>query len=154
MKRGCRRNFNSERCSRGRWKCDVAPRIAELFDPYLVNGQRVFMETSRHPKLDSDNIDALTEAIEIAVPPSCAMFTHECGGAASCVAVDAMSMGLLRDQLLVQILTTAPNWLDQLEEPRHRKWARTVQNLHRKALPGDHRNLPAPGDAEFGGAPS
>ena len=49
------------------------------------------METSRHPKLDSDNIDALTEAIEIAVPPSCAMFTHECGGAASCVAVDAMS---------------------------------------------------------------
>ena len=76
------------------------------------------METSRHPKLDSDNIDALTEAIEIAVPPSCAMFTHECGGAASCVAVDAMSIGLLRDQLLVQILTTAPDWLDQLEEPR------------------------------------
>jgi hypothetical protein len=54
-----------------------------LFDSYLVNGQRVFMETCWVPALDRGSIDVFMQAMETAVSPGCAIFTHEFKGAAS-----------------------------------------------------------------------
>ena len=51
-----------------------------LFDPYIVNGQRVFMETCRLPALDSASIDVFIQTMETAVSPGCAVFTHEFKG--------------------------------------------------------------------------
>ena len=43
-----------------------------LYDPYIVNGQRVFMETCWLPALDSAGIAAFIEAMAAAVSPGCA----------------------------------------------------------------------------------
>ena len=51
-----------------------------LFDPYIVNGQRVFMETCWVPALDTGSIDIFIQAMETAVSPACAVFTHEFKG--------------------------------------------------------------------------
>jgi FAD/FMN-containing dehydrogenase len=50
------------------------------FDPYLVNGQRVFMESCWLPALDGYSIDVLIQAMERAASPGCAIFTHEFRG--------------------------------------------------------------------------
>src|SRR5262249_32278141 len=52
----------------------------KLFDPYLANGQRVFMESCCLPALGCDNIQSFIEAAESAVSPGCAIFTHEFKG--------------------------------------------------------------------------
>jgi hypothetical protein len=51
---------------------DAMPYGASLavFDPFLVTGQRVFMETCWLPALDSSGIDAFIQAIATAVSPS------------------------------------------------------------------------------------
>src|SRR5262247_1920035 len=59
------------------------------FDPYLVNGQRTFMETCWLPSLDRSSIDIFVQAMETAVSPGCAIFTHEFRGAASRVPIKA-----------------------------------------------------------------
>jgi hypothetical protein len=53
------------------------------FDAYIVNGQRTLIETCWLPALDSRSIDVFIEAMETAVSPGCAVFTHEFRGAAS-----------------------------------------------------------------------
>src|SRR5262249_52822900 len=65
-----------------------------LFDPYLVNGQRVFMETCWLPALDSGSIAVFVEAMATAASPGCAVFTHEFKGAASRVLAEATAFGL------------------------------------------------------------
>ena len=60
-----------------------------LFDPYLANGQPVFMETCWLPALDSRSIGVFIEAMATAVSPGCAIITHEFRGAASRVPADA-----------------------------------------------------------------
>ena len=45
-----------------------------LFDPYIVNGQRVFMELCWFPALDTSSIAAFIEAMAAAVSPGCALF--------------------------------------------------------------------------------
>jgi hypothetical protein len=52
-----------------------------LFDPYIFNGQRVFMETCWLPALDSASIDVFIQTMETGVSPGCAIFTHEFKGA-------------------------------------------------------------------------
>ena len=96
------------------------------FDAYLVNGQRTFMETCWLPALDSGSIDVLIEAMATAVSPGCAIFTHEFRGAASRVPAEATAFGLRRDHVLVEILATFADRSDQLEEQRHRQWARAT----------------------------
>src|SRR5215813_13561741 len=54
-----------------------------LCDPYLANGQPVFMETCWLPAFDRGAIDVFIQAMETAVSPGCAIFTHEFKGAAS-----------------------------------------------------------------------
>jgi hypothetical protein len=51
-----------------------------LYDPYIVNGQRVFMDTCWLPALDSAAIDVFIEAMETAASAQCAVFTHEFKG--------------------------------------------------------------------------
>ena len=53
------------------------------FDAYIVNGQRTFMETCWLPALDSRSTGVFIQAMETAVSPGCAVFTHEFKGAAS-----------------------------------------------------------------------
>jgi hypothetical protein len=120
-----------------------------LFDPYLVNGQRVFMETCWVPALDSGSIDVFMQAMETAVSPGCAIFTHEFKGAASRVPAGATAFGLRRDHVLVEILATFAERSDRLEEQPHQQWARTaLQAFDAMALPGGYPNLLDRGDAD------
>jgi FAD/FMN-containing dehydrogenase len=113
-----------------------------LFDPYIVNGQRVFMETCWLPALDSAGIDVFVEAMATAASPGCALFTHEFKGAASRVPADATAFGLRRDHVLVEILATFVDRSDKEEEQRHRQWARaTRQAFAPMALPGGYPNF-------------
>ena len=120
-----------------------------LFDPYIVNGQRVFMETCWLPALDSASIDVLIRTMEMAVSPGCALFTHEFKGAASRVPAEATAFGLRRDHVLVEILAVFADRSSELEEQRHRQWTRAaLQGFDATALPGGYPNLLAGGDAE------
>jgi quercetin dioxygenase-like cupin family protein len=64
---------------------DVMPYRALLtvFDPYVVNGQRIFMETCWLPALDSSSINVFIQAMETAASPGCTIFTHQFKGAAT-----------------------------------------------------------------------
>jgi FAD/FMN-containing dehydrogenase len=113
-----------------------------LFDPYIVNGQRVFMETCWLPALDSAGVDVFVETMATAVSPGCAVFTHELKGAASRVPAEATAFGLRRDHVLVEILATFVDRSDKEEEQRHRQWARTTrQAFAPMAFPGGYPNF-------------
>ena len=119
------------------------------FDPYIVNGQRTFMETCWLPALDSGSIDVFIEAMTTAVSPGCAVFTHEFKGAASRVPAEATAFGLRRDHVLVEILATFADRSDEFEERQHHQWARaTLQAFDAMALPGGYPNLLVGGDAD------
>ena len=119
------------------------------FDAYLANGQRTFMETCWLPALDSGGIDVLIEAMAAAVSPGCAIFTHEFRGAAARVPAEATAFGLRRDHVLVEILATFVDRSNQIEEQRHRQWARAaLQALDAMALPGGYPNLLAGDDPD------
>jgi len=129
---------------------EVMPYGASLsvFDAYLANGQRTFMETCWLPALDSDGIDVFIRAMETAVSPGCAIFTHEFRGAASLVPEEATAFGLRRDHVLVEILAAFADRSDKLEEQQHRQWARaTLEAFGAMALPGGYPNLLAASDA-------
>jgi FAD/FMN-containing dehydrogenase len=98
-----------------------------LYDPYIVNGQRVFMETCWLPALDSASIEVFVEAMENAASLGCAIFTHELKGAALRVPAEATAFGLRRDHVLVEILATFVDRSDKEEEQRHHQWARTTR---------------------------
>jgi FAD binding domain/Berberine and berberine like len=119
------------------------------FDPYIVNGQRTFMETCWLPALDSGSIDVFIEAMTTVVSPGCAVFTHEFKGAASRVPAESTAFGLRRDHVLVEILATFADRSDAFEEQRNRQWTRaTLQAFDAMALPGGYPNLLAGGDAD------
>jgi FAD/FMN-containing dehydrogenase len=120
-----------------------------LFDPYIVNGQRVFMETCWLPALDSAGIDVFVEAMAAAISAGCALFTHEFKGAASHVPAEATAFSLRSDHVLVEILATFVDRSDKEEEQRHRQWARaTRQAFAPMALPGGYPNLLAGDDSD------
>jgi FAD/FMN-containing dehydrogenase len=121
----------------------------KIFDPFIVNGQRVFMETCWLPSLGSSSIDVLVQATVIAASPGCAIFTHEFKGAASRVPPDATAFGLRRDHVLVEILAAFTDRSDPLEEQRHQQWAQTTLNaFSRLALPGGYPNILPSGSPE------
>jgi FAD/FMN-containing dehydrogenase len=121
----------------------------KIFDPFIVNGQRVFMETCWLPSLGSSSIDVLVQATVIAASPGCAIFTHEFKGAASRVPPDATAFGLRRDHVLVEILAAFADRSDPLEEQRHQQWAQTTLNaFSRLALPGGYPNILPSGSPE------
>jgi FAD/FMN-containing dehydrogenase len=119
------------------------------FDSFVANGQRTFMETCWLPALDSRSIDVFVEAMETAVSPGCAIVTHQFKGAATRVLQEATAFGLRHHHVLVEILATCPDRSDQVEEERHRRWARaTLTALEPMALPGGYPNMLAGDDAE------
>jgi len=119
------------------------------FDAYIVNGQPVFMQTCWIPAIDGISIDAFIHAIETAVSPGCAIFTHEFKGAASRIPATATAFGLRRDHVLVEILATLPDRGDDLEQQRHRKWARdALRAFDAVALPGGYPNLLGRGEPD------
>jgi FAD/FMN-containing dehydrogenase len=112
-----------------------------FYDPYIVYGQRVFMDTCWVPPLDSASIDVFVEAMENAASPGCAIFTHEFKGAASRVPAEATAFGLRRDHVVVEILATFVDRSDKEEEERHRQWARTTRQAFAPiAFPGGYPN--------------
>ena len=92
-----------------------------IFAPHIVNGQRVFMETSWLPSIDGRSVDAMIHAMAGAVSPGCAIITHAFRGAASRVPMEGTAFGLRSDHVLVEILATFPDRSDALEEQRHRQ---------------------------------
>jgi FAD/FMN-containing dehydrogenase len=120
-----------------------------IFDSQIVNGQRVFMETSWLPSIDSRSIDAMIHAMAGAISPGCAIITHAFRGAASRVPVETTAFGLRRDHVLVEILATFPDRSDPIEEQRHRQWAQAARKAFDSvALPGGYPNLLARGDGD------
>jgi FAD/FMN-containing dehydrogenase len=118
-----------------------------VFDPYIVNGQRTFMETCSLPALDAAGVDVLVEAMAKAVSAGCAIFTHEFRGAATRVPVEATAFGLRRDHVLIEILASFPDRSDRSEERRHQQWVRdTRRAFDALALPGGYPNFLEPGD--------
>src|SRR5262249_22384042 len=116
--------------------------LLSVFDPYLVDGRRTFMETCWLPALDPRSIDTLIEATARAVSPGCAIFTHEFRGAAARVPAEATAFGLRRDHVLVEILTSLDHPADAFEFERHRDWATVTRvTLDEMALPGGYPNL-------------
>ena len=128
-----------------------------IFDPYLVDGRRTFMETCSLPALDSAGIDVFIQAMETAVSPGCAIFTHEFKGVAARVPAEATAFGLRCEHVLVEILAVCADRADPGEGQRHRKWARaTLAQFDAMALPGGYPNLLAADDVDraaksFGG---
>jgi FAD/FMN-containing dehydrogenase len=123
--------------------------LLTAFDPYLVNGQRTFMETCWIPALDSGSIDAFIQAMTTAVSPGCAIFTHEFRGAASRVPAEATAFGLRRDHVLIEILAAFADPLDMREEQRHHQWTRAaLASFNAMVLPGGYPNLLAGGDVD------
>jgi FAD/FMN-containing dehydrogenase len=119
------------------------------FDAFVVNGRPTFMETCWLPALDERAIDVFVAAMERAVSPGCALVTHEFKGAAARVPPPATAYGFRRDHVLVEIVAACDDRSDQLEERRHREWARaTLKAFDRMAFPGGYPNLLAPAATE------
>ncbi len=93
-----------------------------VFDPFIVNGRRTFMETCWLPALDSAGIDAMIQTLATLTSPVCAIFTHEFKGAASRVPLEATAFGLRRDHVLIEILAAQTDRSNGLEE-QHEHWA-------------------------------
>jgi FAD/FMN-containing dehydrogenase len=120
-----------------------------VFDPFLVTGQRVFMETCWLPALDSLSIDAFIRAMATAVSPGCAILTHEFRGAASRVPAEATAFGVRRDHVLVEILASFADRSEPRDEHWHQRWVQaTLRAFDAMALPGGYPNLLTSGDAE------
>ena len=112
------------------------------FDPYIVNGQRVIMDTCWLPALDSGGISVFLQKMETAVSPGCAVFTHEFKGAASRVPAEATAFGLRGDHVLVEIFATFVDRSDKEEKQRHRQWVRATREAFASmALPGGYPNF-------------
>jgi hypothetical protein len=115
--------------------------LLATFDAFIVDGMRAVMETCWLPALDAGSIDTFIMAMETAVSPGCAIFTHEFKGAACQVAEAATAFGLRRDHVLVEMLATFPDRSNAMDEPAHRRWARTTREALAAALPGGYPNL-------------
>jgi FAD binding domain/Berberine and berberine like len=120
-----------------------------VFDPHIINGQRVFMETCSLPALDGAGVDLLVEAMASAVSSGCAIVSHEFRGAASRVPVETTAFGLRREHVLIEIIASCPDRPDRLEERRHQQWVRDTRRAFDPiALPGGYPNLLGPDDAD------
>jgi FAD/FMN-containing dehydrogenase len=119
------------------------------FDAYIVNGQRVFMETCSLPALDGASGDLLVEAMAKAVSSGCAIVSHEFRGAASRVPPEATAFGLRRDHVMIEVIASCPDRPDKSEERRHQQWVRdTRHTFDAIALPGGYPNLLGSDDAD------
>ena len=120
-----------------------------IFAAHIVNGQRVFMETSWLPSIDSRSVDAMIHAMAGAVSPGCAILTHAFRGAASRVPVETTAFGLRSEHVLVEIMAafridrtgSSSSGTGNGREPRARLSIRWQ-------LPGGYPNFLARGDGD------
>lgn len=118
-----------------------------IFDPHIVNGQRVLMESAWLPALDGVGIDAIINAMANVASPGCAFVTHEFKGAASRVPEAATAFGLRRDHFLVEMIASFPDQANSLDEQRHRQWIEDARrSFDAVALPGGYPNFLPRGD--------
>ncbi len=115
--------------------------LLATFDPIVVNGLRVFIETCWIPALDTGSIDTFVTAMKDAVSPGCAIVTHDFRGAAARVAEDATAFGLRRDHILIEVLAMFPDRSDSLDDLRHRNWTRSTRKAFAGAMRGGYPNL-------------
>jgi FAD/FMN-containing dehydrogenase len=120
-----------------------------IFDPLLVTGQRVLMETCWLPTLDRQGIDAFIRAMAAAASPGCAIVTHEFRGAASRVPVATTAFGLRCDHVLVEILASFTDRSEPRDEHWHRRWVQAaLRSFDGIALPGGYPNMLAKSEVE------
>ena len=120
-----------------------------IFAAHIVNGQRVFMETSWLPSIDGRSVDAMIHAMANAESPGCAIITHAFRGAASRVAVENTAFGLRSEHVLVEMMASFPDRSDRRDEQRHRQWAQAArQAFDTMALPGGYPNFLPRGDGD------
>jgi hypothetical protein len=113
-----------------------------IFDPFLLAGQRVFMETCWLPTLETQGIDIFIRAMATAPSPGCAILTHEFRGAASRVPAAATAFGLRRDHVLVEILASFTEGSQSGDERWNRRWVQAARRAFGGiALPGGYPNL-------------
>src|SRR5262249_38119753 len=113
-----------------------------VFDPHIVNGQRVVMETCWLPALSEAGVDVLVAAMARAASAGCAIISHEFRGAASRVPVEATAFGLRRAHVLIEILASFAGDADRSQERAHQQWARdTRRAFDALALPGGYPNV-------------
>ncbi len=119
-----------------------------VFDPFIVNGRRTFMETCWLPALDSAGIDAMIQTMATVTSPVCAIVTHEFRGAAARVPLETTAFGLRRDHVLVEIIAAHDDRSNELEE-QHHQWALATRHAFDAiALPGGYPNLLAGDDPD------
>jgi FAD/FMN-containing dehydrogenase len=120
-----------------------------VFDPHIVNGQRVFMETCSLPVFDEASVDLLVEAMAEAVSSGCAIVSHEFRGAASRVPAEATAFGVRRDHVMIEFIASCPDRSGRSEERRHQQWVRDARHrFDAIALPGGYPNLLGPDDSD------
>jgi FAD/FMN-containing dehydrogenase len=119
-----------------------------VFDPFVVNGLQVAMDTCSVPSLDHDAVDTIIHGMETAVSPGCAIITHEFRGAASRVSDSETAFGVRRDHVMLEMLATCPHQADGMNEALHRSWARRTRQTFTMALPGGYPNFLGPDDPE------
>ena len=124
-------------------------RSLTLFDAFLTQGQRTFMQTCSIPALDDASIEAIVESMKAAASPGCAIITHEFRGAASRVPAEATAFGHRDNHLVLEFLASFIDRSDPLEEERHRSWGReALRKLEAIALPGAYPNFLVSADAD------
>ena len=124
-------------------------RLLAVFDPFLVDGRRTFMENCWLPALDAPAIGAMIQAMASAVSPNCAVFTHEFKGAATRVPLQTTAFGLRRDHVLIEILAACGDGSETPEPELHRDWALAARSAFAAiALPGGYPNLLPRDDSE------
>jgi FAD/FMN-containing dehydrogenase len=117
-------------------------RSLTAFDPHVVNGNQVIVETCWLHSLDEDSVHAMVDAMSHRPSPGCAIVTHEFKGLASRVPEAATAFGLRRDHLLIEIIALLDADAGPTEEERHWCWVRaTMDALSKKAIPGGYANL-------------
>lgn len=120
-----------------------------VFDPYIVNGRRTFMETCWLPPMHESGVAPFIEAMKQAISPGCALFTHEFKGAACRVPIEATPFGLRRDHLLVEILAAVDERANGQQQRCHREWASAaLRAFGAIAMPGGYPNLLARSDVD------
>src|SRR5258708_3542601 len=93
-----------------------------VFDPFLVTGQRVVMETCWLPALDSLSIDAFIRAMATAVSPGCAILTPEFRGAPSRVPAQATPLAVRPGPVPGEILSSFADRSEPRDEHWHQRW--------------------------------
>lgn len=119
-----------------------------LFDPFIRNGERNFVDNLWFRALDGAVIDILLECMRERPSPGCSLATHGLHGAAARVPAAATAFGFREPHVVLEIFASAPA-SDPSGGAREREWVRdSTERLAPFALPGGYANLLGPETGE------